>query len=70
MNKKFQNSTAIMNISNGFIPIEEGLNKYVNCINLDCSEYTAGIMETSKELNSYLFIGTDAYSKFTLFALN
>ena len=70
INKKFPNATIIMNIPNGFKTIEEGLNKYINCINSDCSECKTGIMETSRELNSHLFIETDAYSEFTSYALN
>jgi len=65
--KNFQNPTIIMSIRNGFKTIEEGLNNYVNCINSDC---TMGVMETSRELNSHLFIETDAYSEFTSYALN
>lgn len=70
MKKKFQNATLIINIPNGFRTIEEGLNNYVNCINSDCSGCTMGVMETSRELNSHLFIETDAYSEFTSYALN
>jgi len=68
--KNFQNATIIMKIPNGFKTIEEGLNDYVKCINSDCSDCSMGFMETSRELNSHLFIETDAYSEFTSYALN
>jgi len=70
MKKTFQNATVIMKISNGFKTIEEGLNNYVKCIYSDCSNCTDGVMETSRELNSHLFIETDTYSEFTSYALN
>jgi len=68
--KIFQNATVIMKIPNGFKTIEERLKNYVNCINSDCSDFTKGVMETSRELNSHLFIETDSYSEFTSYALN
>jgi hypothetical protein len=69
-NKQFHNATIILNITNGFKTIEDGLYKYLNSISSDCSECFTGIMKTSRELNSHLFIETDAYSEFNSFALN
>jgi len=68
--KNFQNATIVTQIPNGFKIIEKGLNYYVRCINSDCSDCTTGIMETSRKLNSHLFIETDLYSEFTSYALN
>jgi len=68
--KNFQNATIVTQIPNGLKTIEEGLNNYVRRINSDCSDCTTGVMETSRVLNSHLFIETDLYSEFTSYALN